>query len=328
MTNIFSCTPRLALLLSLVAVPGMAPSQAPSQNYSGELYKIKVNTNLVVLSATALDRKGILVSGLDQNNFQVYEDGVLQQIKHFSHQDVPVTVGLVIDNSGSMASKRALVIAAALAFVHSSNPQDQMFVVNFNEYVRFGLPEGMPFTDQVPQLEVALSKIHTNGQTALYDAVAVALEHLKQGNRDKKVLIVISDGGDNASKRSNLAQIMAMAHRTDTIIYTIGLFEDEDEDRNPRVLKQLAEDTGGDVFLPDTLKEVVPICERIARDIRNLYTVAYSPANTRQDGTYRTIQVKASAPGHTHLVVRTRAGYVAPLAPVPAPPPSAKSNVP
>src|ERR1700682_5115901 len=209
MTKLFSCTPRLALLLLLLAAPGMAPSQtpSPSQNYSGELYKIKVNTNLVVLSATALDRKGILVSGLDQNSFQVYEDGVLQQIKYFNHQDVPVTVGLVIDNSGSMSSKRALVIAAALAFAHSSNPQDQMFVVNFNEHVRFGLPENMAFTDQVPELEVALSKIRTNGQTALYDAVAVALEHLKQGNRDKKVLIVISDGGDNASKKSDLAKI-------------------------------------------------------------------------------------------------------------------------
>ena len=329
MTKLFSCTPRLALLLLLLAAPGMAPSQtpSPSQNYSGELYKIKVNTNLVVLSATALDRKGILVSGLDQNSFQVYEDGVLQQIKYFNHQDVPVTVGLVIDNSGSMSSKRALVIAAALAFAHSSNPQDQMFVVNFNEHVRFGLPENMPFTDQVPELEAALAKIHTNGQTALYDAMAVALDHLKQGNRDKKVLIVISDGGDNASRHSNLAQIMAMAHRTDTIIYTIGLFEDEDEDRNPRVLKQLAEDTGGDVFLPESLKDVVPICERIAHDIRNLYTVAYAPANTKQDGTYRTIQVKASAPGHSHLLVRTRAGYVAPLAPTP-PSPAAKSNVP
>jgi Ca-activated chloride channel family protein len=328
MTRLFSYIPRLTALLFLFVLPGTARSQAPSpsQSYSGELYKIKVNTNLVVLNATAQDRKGILVSGLDKDHFQVYEDGVLQQVKYFSHQDVPVTVGLVIDNSGSMRSKRTLVIAAALAFVHSSNPQDQMFVVNFNEHVRFALPENMPFTDQVPQLEVALSRINTNGQTALYDAVAVALEHLKQGNRDKKVLIVISDGGDNASKHSNLAQIMSMAHRTDTIIYTIGLFEEEDEDRNPRVLKQLAGDTGGDVYLPDSLKEVVPICERIARDIRNLYTVAYVPSNTKQDGTYRTIQVKASAPGHAHLLVRTRAGYVAPL---PSPPaPSANKNVP
>src|SRR6202521_1141531 len=251
MTNLSSSTPRLAFsirylgaLLFLIVLPGMALAQAPSssQNSSNELYKIRVNTNEVVLHATALDRKGTLVSGLDKDSFQVYEDGVLQQIKYFSHEDIPVTVGLVIDNSGSMSKKRADVIAAALAFARSSNPQDQMFVVNFNEHVRLGLPDNMPFTDQVSQLEVALSRIITNGQTALYDAVAVALERLKQGNRDKKVLIIISDGGDNSSRRSNLAQIMAMARRTDTIIYTIGLFDEENDDRNPRVLKQLAED--------------------------------------------------------------------------------------
>jgi Ca-activated chloride channel family protein len=335
MTTLSSSTLRLASrirylasLLFLTVLPAMAWSQAPSssQDFSGELYKIRVNANLVVLHATAQDHKGILVSGLEKESFQVYEDGVLQQIKYFSHQDVPVTVGLVIDNSGSMGKKRALVIAAALAFARSSNPQDQMFVVNFNEHVRLGLPDNMPFTDQVPQLEVALSRIITNGQTALYDAVAVALEHLKQGNRDKKVLIVISDGGDNASKRSNLAQIMAMAQRTETIIYTIGLFDEEDDDRNPRVLKQLAEDTGGDVFLPESLKDVVPICERIARDIRNQYTVSYVPANTKQDGAYRAIQVKANAPGRGHLLVKTRAGYNAPLPPPLSP--SAKKNAP
>jgi VWFA-related protein len=176
------------------------------------------------------------------------------------------------------------------------------------------LPEDTPFTDQVPELELALSRIITNGQTALYDGIAAALEHLKKGNRDKKVLIVISDGGDNASK-NNLAQIMATAQHADAIIYTIGLFDEEDEDRNPHVLKQLATDTGGDVFLPQSLKEAVPICERIAHDIRNQYTIAYVPANNKRDGTYRAIQVKASAPGRGHLLVRTRAGYRAPLDP-------------
>ncbi len=303
----------LAAVLFLVASGG-AVSQVPSssQNSSSEPFKIRVNANLVVLHATAEDHKGVLVSGLAQDNFQVYEDGALQQIKYFSHQDVPVTVGLVIDNSGSMLTKRALVIAAALEFARSSNPQDQMFVVNFNEHVFFGLPDDMPFTGHVDQLEVALSRINTTGRTALYDAVAVALNHLKQGNRDKKVLIVISDGGDNASKHTNLAQIMAMAQRTDVIIYAIGLFDERDGDRNPAVLKQLAQNTGGDVYLPESLKETVPICERIARDIRNQYTIAYVPANMKQDGTYRTIQIKASGPGHGKLVVRTRAGYRAP----------------
>jgi len=318
MTTPSSKTVRLALPLFLMMQAGIAPAPAPStsQDRSGDGYRIKISANLVVLHVTAHDRTGVLVSGLDQNSFQVYEDGTLQQIKYFSHDDIPVTAGLVIDNSGSMQRKRAEVIAAALAFARSSNPQDQMFVVNFNEHVRFALPGDRLFTDQVSELEVALSRINTNGQTALYDAVAAALEHLKKGNRDKRVLIVISDGGDNAS-RHKLAQIMAMAQRADAIIYTIGLFDDADEDRNPQVLKQLAADTGGEVFLPQSLKEAVPICERIAHDIRNQYTIAYAPANRKQDGTYRLIRVAASAPGRGHLLVRTRAGYRAPLAPQP-----------
>jgi Ca-activated chloride channel homolog len=325
MANLFSYTPRLAswirylaLPLFLIILPRIALSQAPStsQDPMGDRYRIKVNSDLVVLHATAQDHKGILVSGLDKDSFQVYEDRTLQQIQYFSHDDIPVTVGLVIDNSGSMGKKRTEVIAAALAFARSSNPQDQMFVVNFNEHVRFALPDNTPFTDQVPELEAALSRIVTNGQTALYDAVAAALDHLKKGDRDKKVLIVISDGGDNASKH-NLAQIMAMAQHGDTIIYTIGLFDEEDDDRNPRVLRQLAEDTGGDVFLPQSLKEAVPICERIARDIRSQYTIAYVPANRKQNGAYRTIHVTASAPGRGQLLVRTRAGYRALLDPQP-----------
>jgi VWFA-related protein len=188
-----------------------------------------------------------------------------------------------------------------------------MFVVKFNEKVSFGLPENTPFTDQVTQLEVALSRIAANGETALYDAVAVALDHLKKGNRDKKVLVVISDGGDNASKYK-LTEILALAGRPDAIIYTIGIFDEQDEDRNPGVLRQLAKNTGGETFLPDSLKDLAPVCEGIARDIRNQYTLAYVPTNRKRDGTYRVIQVKASAKDRGRLSVRTRTGYYAPSA--------------
>jgi Ca-activated chloride channel family protein len=296
----------------------------PALAHPKDDYTIGVSVDMVVLQATALDHKGALVSGLDKDNFQIYEDGVPQQIKHFSHADIPVTVGLVIDNSGSMRPKRHDVIAAALAFARSSNPQDQMFVVNFNEKVSFGLPGTIPFTDQVAQLEVVLSRIDADGQTALYDAVAAALEHLKKGNRDKKVLIVISDGGDNASHH-NLIQTMATARQSDAIIYTIGIFGEEDEDRNPHVLKELAKDTGGEAFLPESLKDLTPICERIAHDIRNQYTLAYVPTNRKRDGTYRAIQVKASGQGRGRLSVRTRAGYFAPSAPAS---PAVKANRP
>jgi len=200
-----------------------------------------------------------------------------------------------------------------LAFARSSNPQDQMFVVNFNERVSFSLPDNMPFTDQVAQLEIALSRMAPRGQTALYDAVDAALDHLKDGNRDKKVLIAISDGGDNASKHS-LAQIMSKAGQAEAIIYTIGIFDEQDDDKNPHVLRQLAKNTGGEAFLPESSKDIAPICERIAHDIRTQYTLAYVPTKRTRDGTYRIIQVKARAPGGGRLSVRTRSGYFGPLA--------------
>ena len=303
----------LVALLVLITLPKFVGAQesSPSRSRPSDDYTISVNVNMVVLRATAQDHKGTLVSGLGKDDFQVYEDGVLQPIKYFSHEDIPVTVGLVIDNSGSMRPKRADVIAAALAFARSSNPQDQMFVVNFNEKVSFGLPETTPFTDQVAQLEVALSKIAANGETALYDAVATALDHLKKGNRDKKVLIVISDGGDNASKHK-LTEIVALIGQPDATIYTIGIFDEQDADRNPGVLKRLAKETGGEAFLPESLKDVAPICERIAHDIRNQYTISYVPTNRNRDGSYRVIKVQASAPGRGRLLVRTRTGYFAP----------------
>ena len=318
-----SIFPWLVALFALIVFPTLSRSQesSGSRDLPRDDYTINVNVDVVVLHATAQDHKNTLVSGLGKEDFQIYEDGVLQPIKYFSHEDIPVTVGLVVDNSGSMVTKRADVIAAALAFARSSNPQDQMFVVNFNEKVSFGLPGSTPFTDQVAQLEVALSRIAANGQTALYDAVAAALAHLKQGNRDKKVLIVISDGGDNASKH-RLSEITALAGQPDAIIYTIGLFDEHDGEQNPGVLRQLAKDTGGQAFLPESIKDVVPICERIAHDIRNQYMLGYVPTNRKRDGTFRVIQVKASAPGRGHLWVRTRTGYFAPA----LPPPSAKAS--
>jgi VWFA-related protein len=304
-----------ALLLSTLSNWAGAQTSSPSAspNRPAGEYTLKVNVDVVALRATVQDRKNTPVSGLNKDDFEVYEDGVLQPIKYFSHEDVPVTVGLVVDNSGSMKSKRHDVIAAALAFARSSNPHDQMFVVNFNEKVSFGLPVSMAFTDQVFQLQLALSSVDADGETALYDAVAMGLEHLKQGDRDKKVLIVVSDGGDNASK-DKLADIMARVRQSNVIIYTIGIFDNEDPDRNPGVLKRLAKETGGETFLPETLADITPICERIARDIRNQYTIAYVPTNRKRDGTYRLIQVKASPPGRGRLSVRTRTGYFAPVA--------------
>jgi VWFA-related protein len=309
------CKHSMLILLPLVAalsLPFSALSQDSysTQNESGN-YTLRVNANLVILNATVVNRHNALVSGLGKNDFQIYEDRVLQPIKQFSHEDIPVTVGLVIDNSGSMASKRTDVIDAAMLFAQSSNPHDQMFVVNFNEHVSYGLPADILFTDKPDRLVIALSSIRTIGETALYDAIATALDRLKQGKSDKKVLIAISDGGDNASKHS-LAQIVEMAKLSNAIIYTIGIFDQQDGDQNPGVLKRFAKETGGEAFFPESSKEIASICKGIAEDIRSQYTLAYVPSIPRQDGGYRVIEVRAGAPGEGRLMVRTRAGYSIP----------------
>lgn len=319
----------LTVLFFLVVSPGVVMPQERSTRQRSRSdpspYTFSVGVDMVVLHASVTNRKGMLVSGLDRDSFQVYEDGVLQRITHFSREDIPITVGLVVDNSGSMRTKRPGVIAAVSAFVSSSKEEDEMFAVSFNENVSFGLPADQPFTDKQGDLEAALSAIAADGMTALYDALAAAIEHLKHGNREKQVLLVVSDGEDNASQHT-LAQVMAMAGQPGAIIYTIGLFESGDVDRNPRVLRRLARATGGEAFFPKSGRSVIPICEQIARDIRNQYTIVYSSTNQDRDGTYRAIQVRAGDQHRERMLVRTRAGYFAPLEPRPSPPGGATEN--
>jgi len=316
----FARTYNLFSILLLIVLPCVGLSQ---QNLQAEPshqngFTIRTSVDLVVLRATVRDRKGAPVAGLGKEDFQVFEDKVPQQIESFSHEDVPVTVGLVIDNSGSMRSKRSGVIDAALSFARSSNPEDQVFVVNFNEHVSMGLPGNVPFAVNQEQLETALSKSKADGLTALYDGVVVALEQLKRGKWDKKVLILISDGGDNAS-RHKLAGILSMVNQSSAIIYTMGIFDPNDDDRNPRVLKQLSRSSGGESFFPESLEEILPICRQIARDIRDQYTISYAPTNRKTDGTYRAIEVKARKTSSSgRLTVSTRAGYSSPLSPSPA----------
>ncbi|MGO9435412.1 MAG: VWA domain-containing protein [Terracidiphilus sp.] len=296
-------------LTRFVAISQVPP---PSPSGSDDEYTLRLNANMVILSATVLNNHNALVSGLSKDDFRIYEGGVLQNITNFSHEDTPITAGILVDNSGSMGPKRDDVIAAALAFASSSNSQDQMFVVNFNDRVFLGLPPDLPFTERREQLQRALFGITAIGQTALYDGIVVGLDHLKQGNRDKKVLILISDGGDTASKHS-LRQVVDLAKQSAAIIYTIGIFDEQDDDRNPAVLKRFAKETGGEAFFPQSSRDVAGICQGIARDIRNQYTLAYIPTIEAQDGKYRTIAVKASSRGRGRLSVRTRAGYLVPL---------------
>jgi VWFA-related protein len=300
----------LAMLL-FIGLVGHAKPQAPASidGQDPQPFKIAVNVNLVVLSPTVRDRKGSFVSDLHEQDFEVYEDGVRQSIRLFKHEDIPVTVGLVVDHSGSMSHKIPDVIAAARTFARTSNQEDQMFVVNFNEKVTLGLPDAMTFTDSPEELERAISRIPATGQTALYDALAVALDRLQTGSRDKKVLIVISDGGDNASTHS-LAEVLKMAGQSSALVYTIGIFEAQDPDQNPGVLRHLAQATGGEAYFPEQLDEVVPACERIARDLRHQYTIGYASSSAARPGVYRAIRVVANGTAGK-LFVRARSGYIA-----------------
>ena len=300
--------------LLLIVLAGYSGHQAPpaSQHPDSESFRISVDVTLVVLHASVSDRQGGFVSDLGEQDFVVYEDGIPQRIQLFRSEDIPVTVGLVVDHSSTMHPKLEQVIAAARTFVRNSNREDEMFVVNFNEMVSLGLPGSVRFTDSATELENAIMDAPADGQTALYDAVARALEVLQAGSRDKKVLLVISDGGDNAS-RHKLDQVMELAERSSAIIYTVGIFDENDPESNPRVLKRLAQATGGEAFLPGQFTEVVDICERIARDIRHQYTIGYVPTNLTRDNAYRAIRVVAAAKGHGRLSVRTRAGYRAAL---------------
>lgn len=301
---------KLVLLLMVLGSHSGGQLSPTSKAQDPESYRIAVDVDLVVLHPTVRDRKGLFVSDLREQDFEVYEDGVRQSIRLFQYEDTPVTVGLVVDHSRSMLPKLAQVTAAARTFVHSSNPEDQVFVVNFNEAVSLGLPAAIPFTNSSTELEDAISNAPAAGMTALYDAVVEGIEQLQVGTQDKKALLVLSDGGDNASAHS-LADVLKIAEQSSAIIYTIGLFDDDDPDRNPKVLKRLAHETGGEAFFPSELGAVVDVCESIAQDIRNQYTIGYVSTNVTPKGVYRAIRVVARVEGRGKLSVRTRAGYIA-----------------
>ncbi len=270
----------------------------------------------MVLHATVVDEKGQFVPDLPRDNFRVFEDKIEQKISVFTKEDVPVTMGLVIDNSGSMKDKRAQVNEAALSFVRTSNTADEVFVVNFNDEYYLDLDED--FTSNPEELHEALEKIDTRGSTALYDAIIGSLDHLKKGHKDKRVLLVITDGDDDAS-RKDFAYTVKAAVQSNAVIYAVGVFSDEDRKSNKKMVRKskkdlstLTEATGGLAFFPDNLADVDSVCTEIARDIRNQYTIGYYPTNTAKDGTFRSVRLELIPPkGHGKLSVRTRTGYYA-----------------
>ena len=275
-----------------------------------------MDVNLVVLHTTVLDDRGRFADGLKQDNFRVLEDKAEQKLAVFKREDVPVSMGLVIDNSGSMRDKRPRVNQAAITLVEASNPQDEAFVVNFND--DFYLDLDKDFTNSVPELKEALERIDSRGSTALYDAIIGSLDHVKKGSRDKKVLLIVTDGEDNTS-HSSLEKTIREIQKTDTVIYTIGLLSEESKKsakRAKRALEEIAKASGGLAYFPENVEDVHTICEQVAHDIRNQYTLAYYPTNTKRDGTFRAVQVEVIPPrGRGKLVARTRNGYYAPGGP-------------
>ncbi len=287
--------PFYAVVLLLAATASLCWSQ-----FSAE-------TRLVVLHASVIDKRGHLVPDLKEKNFKVMENGVAQPIKIFRHEDVPVSMGLLVDDSGSMRDKRARVEAAALALVRASNPQDEVFVVNFNDEAYLDVP----FTNDIKKMEQGLARIDARGGTAMRDAINMSIDYLKKnGKRDKKVLIIVTDGNDNASGTS-LERVVQRSIQSEVLIYAVGLLSEEQRHeaaKAKRALKELTTATGGVSFYPKETNEINGLALEIASDIRSQYTLAYTPT-IPDDGSYRQIKVEVNTAGHPQ--VRTRSGYYA-----------------
>ena len=240
----------------------------------------------------------------------VLEDGRRQEIQFFGEQDTPVDAGLIVDSSGSMRAVRERVIAAAGAFAETSHPDDRIFALTFSEHVRAALPTEAPFTSDPDALRAALaSAIVARGRTALHDAIAAGLDYVAKGSHLRKVLVVVSDGGDNAS-RVTFEEVLRRTLISNTVIYAIALDDPLERDANPRRLKQLAEASGGEAFRPRDIEAIGDAMEQIARDIRSAYTIGYVPANEIRDRRFRRIRVVVRAPDRRSVSVRTRQGYI------------------
>jgi Ca-activated chloride channel family protein len=289
----------------------MAAAPMAQQAQDAATAVFRADTRIVVCHTTVIDKSGHLVTTLPQSAFTVYENKIKQVIRRFKREDVPVSLGLVIDNSGSMRNKLGKVSAAALALVKDSNRDDEVFIVNFNDTAYLDNPQDKDFTHDIAELQTALSRIDARGGTAMRDAIEMSIQHLKKAHRDKKVLVVITDGNDNSSLLT-LQHIMKSAHQSDVLIYGVGLLTEEEHREAAharRALNDLAEATGGKTFFPKDVEEVDAIAHLVAHDIRSQYIIEYSPSKSTMDGSFRAIRITAKAAGNP--TVRTRSGYYA-----------------
>src|SRR5438105_10418469 len=309
----------VAILLSSLVLLAQDKSQ-PQKSDKDKGYTLSVETLEVQLPISVLDKEGRPVNGLTKDHFQIFEDKIQQTIKTFKHEDIPLSIGLIIDNSGSMRNKRERVNSAALAFVRESNPDDETFIVNFDDSAYLE----QAFTGSIGDLIDALDNIDARGETALYDALYLSAEHVKSGKKDKKALLLITDGEDNVSKYG-INKVFEALKQSKVTLYAIGLLEENDQRgglfKKPPSKKakddlvKFAEMTGGQAFFPKNLEEVEQIVKDIAHDIRNHYTVSYTPTNAKLDGSYRKIAVKVNPPKNSGKITwHTKQGYYAPKA--------------
>jgi len=289
--------------LFLAALLPAQPQQSPEE------FTLRADSQLVVVNAGVQDAHGTNIKGLSAQDFRVYEDGRLQTIKQFAAEDRPVTVGIVLDTSGSMRTRQAEAVAAALHFVESSNPDDETFVVDFNDRASLGLPSDIAFSQNPKQLRAALYARKPEGRTALYDALTLAANHLAKGKWESKALLLISDGGDNSSMHT-LQEAVRAVELSGAAVYCVALYDPEEPEHNLGTLHRLSQMTGGEVFVPSQLSEIGALCLRIAKDIRASYTLAYTPPNLDRYTVPRKIRVVASAPAIGKLRVRARTSYI------------------
>jgi VWFA-related protein len=298
--------------LAIVHATASTPNQQNKQDLP--TFTASESVRRVVLYATVRGEDGF-VADLTADDFTIREDGKQQKLLEFQREDVPVAIGLLVDNSRSMLTRRDEVVEAAKTFVRATNPQDEIFVLHFNERLSYGLPQDVPFTADRALLGEALDRMQLDGQTALYAAIAEGLSHLGKSNLTKKALIVISDGGDNVSK-IKFDEVVKSADLSGASFYGIGIYDPDDGDADPKTLRNLANRTGGESFFPERLADVRSLCERIALTMRNQYTLSYSPPSVDTKPTYHRIEVKVKDPKNRKLTVRTRTGYYT----TPAPP--------
>lgn len=304
---------KLFTLIGILTLLGIAPVATTlplQQGPDASPFTIAVDADLVVFNLTVTDSQGRHVAGLKAGDFEVREDGRVQNINHFNAEDGPASIGLIIDNSGSMRQKHTDVTKAALAFASASNLEDEMFVITFNEKATLELPLSKRFDNDLDQIHSALERKAPNGMTALYDALALGIGHLKSGTLQHKALVVLSDGGDNAS-RISLNTVLQLAQRSSATMYAIGIYDKTDLDRNPRVLRRIAESSGGRAYFPEFLRDMERVWRDIAHEIRSEYTIGYQSSNPNRDGKFRSVRVTAKRGGERGLNVATRDGYFA-----------------